>query len=130
MSYEKLIIEGNLGWDPKLGTTHDGGPVTDIAVAVNKKIKDGQEFATWFEVTLYGKDAENACKYLHKGSKVLVECRNLYASPYMTKQGKPAATLKATADRVVYLDSAEGHTNGVTEPNNGQAAEEVFDIPF
>ena len=129
MSYEKLIIEGNLGQTPELRFTKDGTAVTTLSVAVNKKLKDGQRTA-WFEVTVFEKQAEVVCEYLKKGSKVLVECSNLRASAYLTKKGEPAASLNATAERVVFLDSAEDHTNGVSQPNDGKAAEEVSDIPF
>src|SRR5258707_1403224 len=130
MSYEKLIISGNLGQDPELRFTKDGTPVTDLSIAVNKKLKDGQQLTTWFEVSVFGKQSEAVCEYLKKGSKVLAECGYLHMSPYITKNGKPAASLKATAERIVFLDSAEDHTNGVSQPNNGKAAEEVSDIPF
>ena len=129
MSYEKLIISGNLGQDPELRYTTDRTAVTDLSVAVNKKRKDGQKVTTWFEVSCFDKQAEVVVEYLKKGSKVLVECSGLHVSPYTTKDGKPAASLKATAERVVFLDSAENNTNGASQSNN-HVAEEVSDIPF
>jgi len=130
MSYEKPIITGNLGADPTLTFTKDGTAVTNLSVAVNKKRKDGQRTTTWCEVSVFEKQAEVVCEYLKKGSKVLAECSSLRVSLYIAKDGKPAASLNATAERVVFLDSAQDHTNGVSQANNGQAAEEVSDIPF
>ena len=68
--------------------------------------------------------AENVCKFLKKGSKVLVEGSNLRVSLYTAKDGKPAASLEVTAERVVFLDSPEatGATNG------GDEADE--NVPF
>ena|SRR5215468_4250542 len=135
MSYEKLIISGNLGADPELKFLEDGTAVTNLSIAVNKKRKDAQKTTTWFRVSLFGKQAEVVCEYLKKGSKVLAECSNLRVSTYTTKKGESAASLEATAERIVFLDSAsdvpvgEDHTNTVEQPNNG-AAEAVGDIPF
>ncbi len=120
MSYEKLTIVGNLGQDLELRHIEDGTAVTNLSVAVNKK-RNGQKSTTWFRVSVFGISAENACKYLSKGSKVLVDGSNLRVNVYTTKDGKPASSLELTADRVVFLDSPEeSATNG----------EDTGDIPF
>ena len=113
MSYEKLTIVGNLGQDPELRYLQDGTAVTNLSVAVNKK-RQGQKVTTWYRVSVFNAGAENVCKYLKKGSKVLVESSNLRVSLYTAKDGKPAASLEVTAERVVFLDSPEetGATNG------------------
>src|ERR1700690_3435638 len=120
MSYEKLTIVGNLGQDPELRHLEDGTAVTNLSVAVNKK-RNGQKSTTWFRVSLFRVGAENVCRFLKKGSKVLVEGSNLRVNVYMTKDGKPASSLEFTADRVVFLDSPEESTT------NG---EDANDIPF
>ena len=120
MSYEKLTIVGNLGQDLELRHLEDGTAVTNLSVAVNKK-RNGQKITSWFRVSVFGSSAENACKYLKKGSKVLVEGSNLRVNLYTAKDNKPAASLELSADRVVFLDSAEESTT------NG---EETDDIPF
>ncbi len=123
MSYEKLTIVGNLGQDPELRYLQDGTAVTNLSVAVNKKCQ-GQKTTAWYRVSVWNGSAENVCKFLKKGSKVLVEGSNLRVSLYTAKDGKPAASLEVTAERVVFLDSPEetGATNG------GDDADE--DMPF
>jgi single-strand DNA-binding protein len=121
MSYEKLTFVGNLGQDPELRHLEDGTAVTTLSVAVNKK-RNGQKSTTWFRVSSFGSTADNACKYLSKGSKVLVEGSNLRVNVYTTKDGKPAASLELNADRVVFLDSPE------ESAANGEATD--GDIPF
>ncbi|HLY27888.1 MAG TPA: single-stranded DNA-binding protein [Aggregatilineales bacterium] len=106
MSYEKLTIVGNLGQDLELRQLEDGTAVTNLSVAVNKK-RNGQKRTTWYRVSVFGVSAENACKYLKKGSKVLVEGSNVRVNLYTAKDGTPAASLELTAERVVFLDSAE-----------------------
>jgi single-strand DNA-binding protein len=121
MSYEKLVIVGNLGQDPKLRHLDDGTAVTELSVAVNKK-RQGQKSTAWFRVSVWNGNAEASCQYLKKGSKVLVEGSNLRVNVYTTKDGKPASSLEFTADRVVFLDSPE------ESATNGEATD--ADIPF
>ncbi len=106
MSYEKLTIVGNLGQDPELRYLQDGTAVTNLSVAVNKK-RQGQKVTTWYRVSVFNIGAENVCKFLKKGSKVLVEGSSVRVSLYTAKDGKPAASLEVTAERVVFLDSPE-----------------------
>ena len=123
MSYEKLIIVGNLGRDPELRKTQDGTPVTTISVAVNRK-QDGQKVTHWYSVSLWNGNAEATCEYTKKGSKVLVEGSNIRVNKYETKDGKLEATIELTADRVVFLDSAED------SKTNGEGENADKDIPF
>ncbi len=113
MSYEKLTIVGNLGQDPELRYLQDGTAVTNLSVAVNRK-RQGQKVTTWYRVSVFNTGAENVCKFLKKGSKVLVEGSSVRVSLYTAKDGKPAASLEVTAERVVFLDSPEetGSTGG------------------
>ncbi len=79
MSFNKIIVVGNLGRDPELRYTPQGNAVCDFSVATNEKKRDKagemQNVVTWFRVTLWGKQAENASKYLTKGSPVYIEGR-------------------------------------------------------
>lgn len=79
MSFNKITLVGNLGRDPELRYTPQGTAVCDFTMATNEKRRDKsgemQNVATWFKVTLWGKTAENAAKYLTKGSAVYIEGR-------------------------------------------------------
>src|SRR4051812_41675789 len=79
MSFNKIIIIGNLGKDPELRYTPQGKAVASFSVATNEKRRDKagemQDITTWFRVTLWGNMAENAAKYLTKGKPVYIEGR-------------------------------------------------------
>ncbi len=51
MSYEKIILVGNLGETPERRTAKDGQPVTSFSVAVNRK-QNGQKVTTWYRITV------------------------------------------------------------------------------
>ena len=108
MSYQKLIIIGNLGRDPEMRYTVDGKANTTFSVATSRKVK-GEDETTWFRVSVWDKQAESCNQYLHKGSKVLVEGRlspdKETGSPkvYQKKDGSWGASYEVFADTVRFL---------------------------
>ncbi len=79
MSFNKIILVGNLGKDPELRYTPQGKAVCSFSMATNEKRRDKagelQDVTTWFKVTLWGPQAETASKYLSKGRPVYIEGR-------------------------------------------------------
>lgn len=73
----KVILVGNLGQDPDVRHTKAGEPVATLSLATSETWKDQagqpQERTEWHRVVLFGKLAEIAQQYLHKGSKVYIE---------------------------------------------------------
>ncbi len=139
MSYQKLIIVGNLGRDPEMRYMPDGTQVTTLNIATNRRWNspDGSknEETTWFRVTLWRKDAENAAQYLSKGSRILVEGRltpdKATGGPkiWTRQDGSAGASYEVTADRFVMLSSRSeaGSTPGTAEAPEAYGEEE---IPF
>src|SRR5215210_4776647 len=109
MSFNKVIVVGNLGRDPEMRFTPQGTPVCTFSVATNEKRKDKagepQDFTTWFRVTVWGKQAETVSKYLTKGRSVYVEGR-LHLEEWTDKEGKPRYTLEINASDVHFIASA------------------------
>lgn len=136
--YQKVTIVGNLGRDPEMRFTPSGQPVTSFPVATNRSYtgSDGQRVkeTVWFRVSAWGKQAEAANNYLHKGSKVLVEGR-LMADPasggprtYARQDGTTGASFELTAMTVQFLDSrAESEQTGDTDDMGTLSDDE---IPF
>ncbi|HYY55915.1 MAG TPA: single-stranded DNA-binding protein [Pyrinomonadaceae bacterium] len=111
MSFNKIIIVGNLGRDPEMRYTPQGTPVCTFSLASNERRKNGvgeqQDITTWFRVTVWGKQAETVSKYLTKGRSVYVEGR-LHVEDWTDKDGKPRYTLEVNASDVQFIDSASG----------------------
>ncbi len=142
MSYQKLIIVGNLGRDPEMRYMSDGTPVTSFSVATNRKWtgQDGSpvEETTWFRVSAWNKTAEIAAKYLTKGRQVMVEGtltpdKTTGAPRLWTGQdGVAHASFEVKADRVVLLgtraDAGAPAEDVAAEPAADYQADE--DIPF
>lgn len=108
MSFNKIILVGNLGRDPELRYTPQGTAVCSFSVATSERKKgaagDQQEITTWFRVTLWDKRAEVASKYLTKGSPVYIEGR-LRMEEYTDRDGKQRQSLEVQATEMQFIGS-------------------------
>lgn len=73
-NFNKLILIGNLTKDPELVNTPGGTELVKSGIAVNRKRGD-RETTMFMDFTLFGKGCETFCRYLKKGSPVLLEGR-------------------------------------------------------
>ena len=74
----KVILIGNLGNDPDVRYLPSGDPVANLSLATSESWKDKttgepQERTEWHRIVIFGRTAEVAKQYLHKGSKVYIE---------------------------------------------------------
>lgn len=74
MSYQIVIVQGNVGRDPETRTGQSGKSVTKFSVAVSDK-GGGKEHTEWFNAVCFDKTAEIAGQYVKKGSAILLEGR-------------------------------------------------------
>lgn len=140
----KVMLIGNLTRDPELRHTPKGSAVTDLGIAVNRKIQDGnggwKDETTFVDVTVWGTSAENAHKYLSKGRGVFIEGR-LQMDMWDDKTtGQKRTKLKVVADNLQFLPDGKGgfrqqNDDGGGDRQGGSAApagdyEEEDDIPF
>jgi len=109
MSFNRIILVGNLGRDPELRYTPQGTPVCSFSMATNERRKDKsgemQDQTTWFRVTLWGRQAETASQYLTKGRPVYIEGR-LRVEEWTDRDGKPRHTLEVHATDMQFIGGA------------------------
>lgn len=78
-SHNRVILLGNLTRDIELRHTPGGTAVTDMSIAVNDRRKNATgewvDEVTYVDITLWGRTAEVAGEFLHKGSQIFVEGR-------------------------------------------------------
>lgn len=106
MNLNKVLIAGNMTRDVEVRFTGSGTAVGNMGLAINRRYKgkDGsvQEDTTFVDVTLWGKDAENAAEYLRKGSGVLVEGRLTLEEWDDKDSGKKRSKLTVTCERLQF----------------------------
>ena len=124
MSFNKIILVGNLGRDPELRYTPQGTPVCSFTVATNEKRKDrageAQDITTWFRVTLWGRQAETASQYLVKGRSIYIEGR-LRLEEYTDKDGNKRQSLEVNASDIHFIG------NRGDEPHAGASKGSISD---
>lgn len=124
MSFNKIILVGNLGKDPELRYTPQGTPVCSFTVATNEKRKDRagetQDFTTWFRVTLWGRQAETASQYLTKGRPVYVEGR-LRLEEWTDRDGKQRYTLEVHATDMQFIGGGRAEEAASSSTNMAAA---------
>jgi single-strand DNA-binding protein len=75
----RVVLVGNLTKDPELRHTPGGTPVCSLRVAVNSRRRD--ESGNWvdkpnyFDVSVFGNQAESSAQYLSKGRPVGIDGR-------------------------------------------------------
>lgn len=110
----KVILIGNLGDEPTIRTTNTGRNVASISMVTNESRRNAEtgeytEFAEWHRVTMWGKLADIAKQYLHKGSQIYVEGK-LRTRSY-DKDGIKRYVTEIVADEMQMLGSPRNGGN-------------------
>jgi len=141
--FEQTIIIGNVGRDPEKRFTSGGAELCSFSVAVTTKWTDRQtqerrEKVNWYRVTCWGRSAEIASQYVHKGTQIMVE-GTATADAYMGQDGTPRASLNLKANTFQLLGGRGGSGGGSSSSsyNSGGGYDDappppssVDDIPF
>ena len=132
MSFNKIIIVGNLGRDPELRYTPQGTAVCNFSMATNEKRRDKagemQDITTWFRITLWSRQAENASKYLTKGNSVYIEGR-LKLDEWTDRDGNTRQTLDVTATDMQFISGGARSGEMSASAGDGSANEFSGDEP-
>ncbi|MCR3754922.1 MAG: Single-stranded DNA-binding protein [Candidatus Westeberhardia cardiocondylae] len=89
----KVILIGNLGKDPEIRyIPNSGTAVANINLATSENWKDKktgniQKRVEWHKIVLFGKLAEIAKEFLHKGSQIYIE-GSLQTRKWQDKKGQ------------------------------------------
>lgn len=133
VSFNHVVIAGNLTRDIELRYTPGGTAVTDISVAINERRKVGDEWVdepTFVDVTLWARTAEIAAEYLGKGSSVLIHGR-LKLETWEAADGGKRSKMKVVCNNMQMLhrrnSGGQAESQSVETPVRSGTNEE---IPF
>ncbi len=120
-----VVITGNLTQDPELRSTGGGTSVCEMRVAVNSRRKDqsGQwvDKPNFFNVVVFGAQADNCATYLSRGRPVAIEGR-LDWREWEAKDGSgKRQAVQIIANTVQFLGSRDG---GGGAPNGNGGAQQ------
>ncbi len=107
ISYNRVMLMGNLTRDPELRYTPSGTPVANLRMAVNRTYKtlQGEERTEtcFITVVTMGKQAVPCSEFLGKGSLVFVEGR--LQSRSWESDGQKKSVIEVVANRVQFLST-------------------------
>ncbi|MEZ5727749.1 MAG: single-stranded DNA-binding protein [Burkholderiaceae bacterium] len=112
----KVILVGNLGRDPEVRYSPNGGAICNVSIATTRNWKDRntgerREETEWHRVVFYDRLAEIAGEYLRKGRSVYVEGR-LQTRKWQDKDGHERYTTEIIAQEMQMLGGRDGGEGG------------------
>lgn len=96
----KVILMGRLTKDPSIYANAEM-LIAKYSLAVDRRREDGADF---INITVFGKAAEFAEKYLHKGTKILVTGR-IQTGSYTNRDGVKVYTTEVTGEDQEFAES-------------------------
>jgi len=101
---------GRIGRDAELRYTQSGDPVCSIPVAVDygRKGQDGKKPTQWYELTLWGKQAEGLAEYLTKGKQVFFTGTDLHIETFPKNDGTEGVKLVCRCSEIKFASDGAG----------------------
>lgn len=130
----KIIITGRLSRDPELKACNSGMEVCNLSVAVDRRVKKGDEKQCDFiDCTAWGKTSVFVNQYFHKGDGITVEGR-MESRKWVDKDGNNRTAWGVTCDNVEFaLGKASGSNANFSAPDNAgfsASDDDNGDLPF
>lgn len=124
----RVIEIGHLARDEYLKYTPGGMAIGNISIAINRRVKKDQDWvdeANYFDVVIFGKQAESLQRFLTKGKQIAVD-GFLKQERWTDQDGHIRSAIKIVANDIQLLGGKEG------SQNNGGHESVSFseDIPF
>ena len=125
----RVTLVGRLTRDPELRHLPSGSPVLEMGLAVNGRQQDSGgnwvDKPNFFDVKVYGNQAEHLSQYLQKGRRIGIDGRLDWRS-WEAQDGSKRSKVDVVAQTVQFLDSRQdgegGGTGGGYIPQDAQPA--------
>lgn len=129
----KVIMMGRLTKDPEIRYAQSGSAIAGFSIAVDRRFKrDGEPDADFFNCSAFGKTAEFLEKYVHKGTKVVIDGR-LQNDTYTNKDGVKVTATKILVDSMEFAESKQASAESQPVAPDAQGFMNVPDgeeLPF
>lgn len=123
-----VSLIGRLTADPELKHTQSGTACTRFSVAVDRRVKQGEEKQTDFiTVVAWQQRAEFICKYFSKGQKIALT-GSIRTGSYTDRDGNKRNTFEVWAENVEFCET-KTQTKQL-QPEQQKASENKPDIEY
>lgn len=116
----KVELLGRLTRDPDIrySNSEESIAVARFNLAVERRHrKDGQTEADFISCVAFGRSAEFAEKYLHKGTKIVLVGR-IQTGNYTNQDGQKIYTTDVVAEETYFAESKKEGSDGRSEPTD------------
>jgi single-strand DNA-binding protein len=103
ININRVVVSGSLAREPQLHVLPRGESVCNLRVLCNARDAAAGEKLNYFDVKVYGDQAQIASHRMHKGRPVIVEGR-LDWREWETVEGHSTQTISILADTLQFLD--------------------------
>lgn len=115
----KWLGIGRLVADPEIRQATSGSAIASYRIAVDRQFKtEGQPEADFLPCVVFGKGAEFAKNYLHKGTKIAVEGR-IQTRSYDDKDGKKVYVTEIIVEHQEFCESKKASAGASVDVNPG-----------
>ena len=107
----KIILMGRVTRDPDVRYSADNKANARFSFAVNRRFKrEGEEDADFFNIVAFGRLAEFVEKYLHRGTKIVLE-GEIHNNNYTNKDGQMIYGMQIIAQNIEFAESKASASN-------------------
>jgi single-strand DNA-binding protein len=139
----RVTLVGRLTRDPELRHTGGGDPICSMRLAVSSRKRDENgdwgDAPNFFDITVFGRQADSAAEYLAKGRRIGIDGR-LSWREWQAQDGTRRQSVEVIANDVFFLDSRQDGDGGSSRSSDDLApasaappasrAADDDDIPF
>jgi single-strand DNA-binding protein len=118
VSFNRVVLAGNLTRDPELRFTNNGIPVCQFGLAVNR-VRSKSEEVDFFDITAWRELGETIANYKKKGDPILVEGK-LQFRTWEAQDGSKRSKVDVVADNVQFLGRGDASGEGGASADGGQ----------
>src|ERR671917_2066206 len=119
VSFNRVVLAGNLTRDPELRFTNDGIPVCSFGLAVNR-VRSRSEEVDFFDISAWRELGETVANYKKKGDPILLEGRLQYRT-WEAQDGSKRSKVDVVADNVQFLGARGDSDDSASSGGGGQA---------
>lgn len=121
-------IIGRLTASPELKHTQSGLAMTRFSVAVDRRVKQGEEKqADFINIVAWKQTAEFICRYFNKGQRIALT-GSIRTGNYTDKDGNKHNTFEVWAENVEFCESKAGKAQNQSQNQQQQKNETLPDV--
>ena len=125
-----VTLIGRLTADPELRHTQSGTACTRFNIAVDRRVKQGEEKqADFITIVAWQQKAEFICKYFTKGQKIALT-GSIKTGSYTDRDGNKRNTFEVWAENVEFCESKTLTTQPQPQPEQQKASENKLDMGY